>query len=296
MKNFVLLATTLTVLAVVGFALTGSVSGDESAVSKETSAKPAKQCCLKKATEVVAAKAKSICCLKGQEVAAVAKTKSCKGETCDADKKEAGECKLCGKEKQVEVKKAEAPKCKLCSEKECKEECKDCAEARQASAAVESKPGAGHGKGFGKGRGRGKGHGHAGDSAHEKDHADFFFLIEHRESIRRTVKNLPNGIETLTESDVDEVAETIQVHVEAMYDRIENTNPIRMRDPLFRELFANTKKIEMNVEHTDHGVLVIETSEDAYVVKLLQEHAKVVSLFIKNGYPELPKNHAAPQK
>ena len=52
----------------------------------------------------------------------------------------------------------------------------------------------------------------------------------------------------------------------------------------------------MKVEHTDHGVRVKETSDDAYVVKLLQEHAKVVSLFIKNGYPELPKNHAAPNR
>jgi hypothetical protein len=140
------------------------------------------------------------------------------------------------------------------------------------------------------------GHGHAADEQFEKDHNDFFFLIDHRDSIRRTVKNLPNGIETLTESDQADVAATIQEHVEAMYDRVENVNPIRMRDPLFREIFANAKKIKMDVEHTDHGVRVMETSQDPYVVKLLQEHAKVVSLFIKNGYSELPKNHAAPKQ
>ena len=81
-----------------------------------------------------------------------------------------------------------------------------------------------------------------------------------------------------------------------MYDRMENVNPIRMRDPLFREVFANADKIKMEVEHTDHGVRVTETSDDAYAVKLLQEHAKVVSLWIKNGYSELPKNHAAPPR
>ena len=142
----------------------------------------------------------------------------------------------------------------------------------------------------------GRQHGHAGDSQHEKDHEDFFFLIEHRDSIQRTVKNLPDGIETLTESDEPDVADTIQVHVESMYDRVENSNPIRMRDPLFREIFANANKIKMQVEHTDKGVLVRETSTDAYVVKLLQEHAKVVDLFIKNGYSELPKNHVAPTR
>ena len=67
-----------------------------------------------------------------------------------------------------------------------------------------------------------------------------------------------------------------------------------MRDPLFREIFANAEKIQMTVKHTDHGVLVRETSQDAHVVKLLQEHAKVVNLFIKNGYQELPRNHAVP--
>lgn len=39
-----------------------------------------------------------------------------------------------------------------------------------------------------------------------------------------------------------------------------------------------------------------ETSKDAYVVKLLQEHGKVVDLFIKNGNAELPRNHKAPKR
>ena len=121
-------------------------------------------------------------------------------------------------------------------------------------------------------------------------------MIEHRDTISRTIKNLPNGIETLTESSDPEVAAKIQDHVESMYSRMETANPIRMRDPLFREIFANAEKINMNVEHTDKGVLVTETSEDDYVARLLQKHAEVVSLFIQNGYSELPKNHEPPQK
>ena len=139
------------------------------------------------------------------------------------------------------------------------------------------------------------GRGRVDDSQFAKDHEDFFFLIDHRDSIRRTVTELPNGIETLTESDVSDVAGKIQEHTEAMYDRVENVNPIHMRDPLFRAVFANADKIEMNVEHTDHGVRVTETSEDPHVAKILQEHAKVVSLFIENGYAELRKNHAVPK-
>jgi hypothetical protein len=186
--------------------------------------------------------------------------------------------------------------CKHCSKAGCKEECSDCAAARREGEAADSDETASASAPRGMGRGMGRGHGHAGDSQHAKDHQDFFFLLDHREAIRRTVKNLPDGVETLTESDEEDVAAMIQTHVEAMYDRMEHANPIRMRDPIFRAVFANANKIKMEVEHTDQGVRVRETSDDSYAVKLVQEHAKLVSLWLKNGYAELPKNHAAPQR
>lgn len=153
-------------------------------------------------------------------------------------------------------------------------------------------PGFGRGRGFGPGRGRGAGH----DDQFAADHDDFFFLLDHRDAIRRTVKNLPDGIETLTESDDAEVAAKIQEHVAAMYDRVENERPIHMRDPLFREIFANAKKIQMEMTETEHGILVKETSKDPYVARLLHEHGKVVSLFLKNGHAELPRNHPLPAR
>jgi hypothetical protein len=238
-------------------------------------------------------------CELGEATVPAAATDGLQGKDCpDQDGK--GDCAKCAAAKPAaQAASASKKKCESCSEEICPQECSSCAEARSAAAQGDPKAAA-HGPGKGMGRGRAArnahGHGHAGDSQHDKDHQDFFFLIEHRDSIRRSVKNVPNGIESLTESDVPAVAEMIQVHVEAMYDRVENGNPIRMRDPIFRAIFAHADKIKMDVEHTEQGVRVTETSTDAYVVKLLQEHAKVVSLWIKNGYAELPKNHAAPQK
>jgi hypothetical protein len=43
-------------------------------------------------------------------------------------------------------------------------------------------------------------------------------------------------------------------------------------------------------------VRVIETSKDAYVVKLLQAHAEVVSAFLANGMSEMMKNHPVPPR
>ena len=120
--------------------------------------------------------------------------------------------------------------------------------------------------------------------------------MDNRKKIRRKVTNLTDGIETLTESDSPEVAAKIQEHVAAMYERVENQQPIHMRDPLFREIFANAKKIKMEMKETEHGILVKETSADPYVAKLLHEHGKVVSLFLKNGHAELPRNHEVPAR
>ncbi len=256
MKKLVPLAIVFAAVTVLGTVLTGAAN-DESSSSKEPESNPTKQCCIGKIAEMTASNVDS------------------PKPICCAD---------------VKTPENNVPSCGSCKG-DCKEECSTCAEARKDADAVDQAddtiPPVGA---------QMMGRGHADDAQHAKDHQDFFCLIEHRDDIRRTVKNLPNGVETLTESDVKDVASMIQTHVEAMYDRMEHANPIRMRDPIFREVFANAKKIKLEIEHTDHGVRVTETSEDDYAVKLIQEHAKVVSLWVKNGYSELPKNHPAPKR
>ena len=166
----------------------------------------------------------------------------------------------------------------------------------------------GRGRGFQGGRGAGQGfragegfrggrggqHGH--DDRHDEDHNVFQFLLKNHQKITRKVTEIGGGVETLTESDDPEIAARIKEHVEWMEHRIENTNPIRMRDPLFAELFKHTDKIKMNHEDTEKGVRVVETSSDPYVAKLIQAHAKVVSGFVERGFAEAMKNHAVPGK
>jgi len=161
-------------------------------------------------------------------------------------------------------------------------------------------PGRGRGPGGGGPGGGGpgaQGHGgpgHGQDARHEEDHVVFQYLLTNHEKIRRDVKMLPNGVETITESDDEAVAAKIKEHVYWMKERVEKTQPIRMRDPLFRALFQNTKTIVMKYEETPKGVHVIETSENPYVATLIQAHAQVVSLFVKRGFAEAMKNHAVP--
>ncbi|KAA5541837.1 DsrE family protein [Roseiconus nitratireducens] len=161
--------------------------------------------------------------------------------------------------------------------------------------------GPGEGRGFGRGPGFGRGgggpgqaRGHGHDERHQADQEVFHFLLDNHKKITRTVKELPNGVQTLTESESPEVADKIKEHVEWMTVRIEESNPIRMRDPLFAEIFRHTDKIKMVHEDTANGVRVTETSDDPYVVRLIQEHAKVVTGFVNRGFDEAMKNHAVP--
>ena len=144
-------------------------------------------------------------------------------------------------------------------------------------------------------RGRGPGRGQN-DAAFHADREIFQTLLRSRAKIRRSVKNLENGVETVTESDDATVAAYIKKHVAAMHLRIEQGRPIHRRDPLFDELFRNADKIEMKVKETPQGVRVVETSDDSHVASLIQEHAKVVSLFVQRGHSEVRKNHPIPKR
>jgi hypothetical protein len=159
---------------------------------------------------------------------------------------------------------------------------------RGASQDQDSRPGFGRGPGGQRGRGAG--------NAFSQDHDIFHFLLQNHKQIKRKVKQLENGVDTLTESDDPQIAAKIQEHVAAMYKRVEEGIPIHMRDPLFAAVFQNADKIKMEFENTKHGVRVVETSEDPYVAKLIQEHAKVVNQFVKKGHQEARLNHAVPAR
>ncbi|MGE0821151.1 MAG: hypothetical protein AB7G75_11215 [Candidatus Binatia bacterium] len=144
------------------------------------------------------------------------------------------------------------------------------------------------------GRGGHKGKGR--DAEHHQDMQGFHFLLAHRAQIRREVTKIPNGVETVTESDDPEVAAKLYEHVEAMSRRITEQRPIHRRDPLFAEIFRHGDKINMEFERTDTGIKVKETAEDPYVVKLIHAHAEVISLFLANGRAEMHKNHPVPPR
>lgn len=132
------------------------------------------------------------------------------------------------------------------------------------------------------------------DPAFVRDREVFHFLLENRDKIERKIRDLADGVETVTRSDDPEIAAKIREHVAAMHGRIENRRPIHRRDPLFDAVFRNAAKIRFVEESVPGGVLVRETSDDPAVVALVRAHARVVSRFLENGFDEVRRNHDVP--
>ncbi len=128
------------------------------------------------------------------------------------------------------------------------------------------------------------------------DKSVFHDLLENHASIKRTVTEIPGGVEAVTESDDPKVAALLQDHIASMKARIEGGYRVRQWDPLYVAMFDHADKLRVDFEKTEKGIKVIETSDDPHVVQLIREHAKVVSGFAQHGFAESEKAHPAPAK
>ncbi len=122
-------------------------------------------------------------------------------------------------------------------------------------------------------------------------------MFADRDKIRRTITNLPDGAEATTESDDEEITKMLQEHVPAMEDRVLGNKPLPPMTfhPIFVELIKHSEDYTLTYEETAKGMKVKYSSDDPYVVMLVQEHAKLVSRFIKNGMQEIHKPYTLPQ-
>jgi hypothetical protein len=109
-------------------------------------------------------------------------------------------------------------------------------------------------------------------------------LLLHHEQIERRVDDMAGGIRAVTTSDDPRLVDRIRTHVLQMRARLEEGDPIRQMDPLFREIFEHDDAIEMQVENVPGGVRVTETSADPQVALLIRQHARrAVSEFVAEG-------------
>ena len=124
-----------------------------------------------------------------------------------------------------------------------------------------------------------------GGTATMGERSDIHGLLFNHDRIRRAVTNLPDGIRTVTESDDPQIAETIKKHVTEMGKRVEEGRDpgLPIESPALHSIFRDKDKIKSKYEVTEKGIIVVQTSTDANVVKALQDHAAEVTDLARRG-------------
>lgn len=124
-----------------------------------------------------------------------------------------------------------------------------------------------------------------GRDASPEESAEIAVLFRKFDQITRSVTNLPNGIRTLTYSADDRVMDTLTSHVIGMIDRVDQGRDpqIIIQSPTLDIFFARGPAISTEIDVTDTGILVVQTSDDPEVVAALQTHAAEVTDMANRG-------------
>lgn len=124
-----------------------------------------------------------------------------------------------------------------------------------------------------------------GENATPEESAELAVMFRNFKTITRDVTNLPNGIRTVTRSSNEEVMNQLVSHVFGMIDRVENKDDpkIIIQSRTLDIFFQRGDKIESEIELTDEGIVVTQTSQDTELVAALQEHAAEVTDMADRG-------------
>ena len=153
-----------------------------------------------------------------------------------------------------------------------------------------------HQHGQGQGMGMGMMHGHTqhdevtmpglqGLNATPEESAELAVMFRNFQTLSRTVEDLPNGIRTVTRSSDPAVMEALVSHVYGMIGRAEagDDPQIFIQSPTLDIFFANPGAMVSQIELTDEGIVVTQTSDDPAIVAALHTHAGEVSDMAARG-------------
>ena len=124
-----------------------------------------------------------------------------------------------------------------------------------------------------------------GENASPEESAELALMFRGFQTMSRTVENLPNGIRTVTSSSNPKVHDALVSHVVGMIDRVdEGRDPkIMIQSPTLDIFFQRGEKITTEIDVTDSGIVVVQTSDDPEVVEALQVHADEVTAMADRG-------------
>lgn len=115
------------------------------------------------------------------------------------------------------------------------------------------------------------------------DMSAYMDLFDRHTELRRTVKEIPGGVRTVTESDAPELVAQLQAHVASMYDHLNRGAEVRCMSDTLPMLFRHANGYRRRLTTTPTGVVVTETSADPRLARIIREHAHEVTGFVRDG-------------
>ena len=124
-----------------------------------------------------------------------------------------------------------------------------------------------------------------GENATPEESAELAVMFRNFRTFTREVTNLPDGIRTVTQSSNPEVMASLVSHVTGMIGRVETMDDpkIYIQSPTLDIFFQRGDAIKSEIEVTEEGIVVVQTSTDPEVVAALQTHAAEVSDMAARG-------------
>ena len=119
----------------------------------------------------------------------------------------------------------------------------------------------------------------------QQEFEDMREMFQRHLEIERTVENIEGGIRTFTASKNPELRDAIVNHVAMMITRVEDGNDpeVPIQSPTLSILFALGNQIDTEIEVTEDGIIVTQTSSNPIVAQALQTHAAEVTDLAERG-------------
>ncbi len=153
-----------------------------------------------------------------------------------------------------------------------------------ASVPASAQQGHGHGAGMGM-HDEATMPGLRGANATQEESAELAVMFRNFNTITREVENLPDGIRTVTRSSDPDVMDMLVSHAVGMIDRVSrNDDPkILIQSTTLDTFFMHGDEIRSDIEITDDGLVVVQTSDNRALVEALHVHAAEVSDMADRG-------------
>ncbi|MGB5559351.1 MAG: hypothetical protein WBN04_15235 [Paracoccaceae bacterium] len=122
-------------------------------------------------------------------------------------------------------------------------------------------------------------------NASSAESTELAVMFQGFQTLSREVANLPNGIRTVTRSSDEAVMDVLVSHVVGMIGRVERGDDpqIMIQSPTLDIFFMRGSAIVTEIDVTDKGIVVVQTSDDPEMVTALQVHAAEVSDMADRG-------------